>query len=77
MRELTLKEAFELQLSNTKAPKRKPMAPGHIDNKGGIEYLRKLKYKWYRMRDAARELGCAISSVQMYCRRHGFKWSEL
>ena len=77
MAELSLKEAFEYQLANTKPPIREKMPPGYIDEKGGIGYLKMLKSKGYRMRDAASELGCAISTVQMYCRRQGKNWSEL
>lgn len=77
MVEMTLLEAFEYQLANTKPPKHQPMYPGHIDDKGGLEYLRKLKNKGYLMKDAAKLLGCERNTVGLYCKKKGTKWSEL
>lgn len=77
MVEMTLLEAFEYQMRNTRAKSREAMPAGHIHEKGGLEYLRKLKGRGYRLRDAANELGCSISTVGMYCREQGTKWSDL
>lgn len=77
MAELSLKEAFEYQLANTKPPRHQSMYPGHIDDKGGLEYLRKLKNMGYLMKDAAKLLGCERNTVGAYCKRKGTKLSEL
>lgn len=77
MAELSLKEAFEYQLAHTQATPRAPVKGGLISERGGIEYLRKCKRKGYRLRDVSLELGCAISTIGLYCRKKGTNWSEL
>ena len=77
MAELSLKEAFEYQMQHTHAIPRAQAPIGIIDNKGGIEYLRKCKNKGYRLRDVSIEVGCAISTIGLYLRKKGLKWSEL
>ena len=77
MGEMTLLEAFEYQLAHTQATPRPPVKGGLISERGGIEYLRKCKNKGYRLRDVSLELGCAISTVGLYLRKKGLKWSEL
>ena len=77
MTELSLKEAFQYQLEHTQATPREASPYGIIESKGGIEYLRRCKNKGYRLRDVSKEVGCAISTIGLYCRKNNTKWSEL
>ena len=45
MVELSLKEAFEYQMRHTSVKHKKPVTGKHIEEKGGLEYLRKLKQR--------------------------------
>lgn len=77
MDEMTLLEAFEYQLAHTTVKPRAPVPVGILEERGGIEYLRKCKNKGYRLRDVSLEVGCATSSIGAYLRKRGLKWSEL
>lgn len=77
MVEMTLLEAFEYQMQHTRATPRPQVQMSILEDKGGIEYLRRCRSKGYRLRDVSMELGCAISSIGTYLRKRGLKWSEL
>lgn len=77
MMELSLQEAFEYQMKNTRVKSRQGIPMNCIEEKGGLEYLSKMKGKGYRLRDVARELGCAMTTVQYYCKKKGTQWSML
>ena len=64
-------------MKNTRVKSRPGMPMNCIDEKGGVEYLRKLKSKGYRKRDAVKEIGCSQPTIDRYCRRAGTKWSML
>lgn len=77
MEEMTLLEAFEYQLEHSKPIPREKVTMGTLDEKGGVEYLRKCKDRGYRLRDVSLEVGCAISTIATYLRKRGLKWREL
>lgn len=77
MVELSLKEAFEYQFKHTRPKPKKPVTGKHIEEKGGLEYLYKLKQNGYLKKDAALILGCSPDTIGAFLKRKGTSWSEL
>ena len=77
MVELSLKEAFEYQMRHTSVKHKKPVTGKHIEEKGGLEYLRKLKQRGNLKKDAALIIGCRPDTIGEFLKRKGTSWSEL
>ena len=75
--ELSLKEAFEYQMRHTSVKHKKPVTGKHIEAKGGLEYLYKLKQNGYLKKEAARIIGCNPDTIGEFLKRKGTSWSEL
>ena len=77
MTELSLKDAFEYQMQHTKPPSKPQRSMKDIEDKGGVEYIRKLKRKGYLKRDAVNEIGCSTPTFERYLCRRNTRWRDL